>query len=159
MKILAENSTGVLWNNDGNETIQDSFRADASKFRVGAPYEEGESGGGGAFSIDVIGGIPGMPAGKRVEIVNLAGGLQRNGGGELGINITKPGTWHNISDAAQQKVVEFRADEVEFKVPVKGITFLKHGSRELHLQSDGNLVLYDTGTSPWTVLWASGTQQ
>jgi hypothetical protein len=36
--------------------------------------------------------------------------------------------------------------------------FLRNGPYELHLQSDRNLVLYDTRTQPWTVVWNTGTQ-
>jgi hypothetical protein len=39
-----------------------------------------------------------------------------------------------------------------------GGTFLKNGPWELHLQSDANLVLYDTRSTPWKVLWATYTQ-
>ena len=166
MKILADNPQGRLWNNDGNETLQDSKYPDAAKFRVGAPYAEGESGGGGAFSFDVIAGIPGQPEGKRVEIAVLTGGMQRNGGGEVGLSITAAGTYHDISDFAQKKVVEFRAEEVEFKVPIKAPNLSAiSGAQEmlrsttgrfmLALQNDGNLVLYDMQTAK--PLWASGT--
>jgi acylphosphatase len=40
-----------------------------------------------------------------------------------------------------------------------GGTFLKNGPWELHLQGDANLVLYDTRTQPWKVLWNTGTQR
>ena len=169
MKILADNPQGCLWQNDGNETIQDSKYPDAAKFRVGAPYEAGESGGGGAFSFDVIAGIPGQPADKRVEVAVLTGGMQGNGGGEVGLSITKPGTYHDITDAAQQKVVEFRGDGVEFKVPISApnlpvanqpilsteLLRSTNGRFLLAMQNDGNLVVYDLKVG--VPLWASNT--
>ena len=118
-QILADNNTGTLWNNGGNETIQDSKIADASKFRVGAPYEAGQSGGGGAFSFDVTGGnIPGMHEGKRIEVVLQTGAMNREGGGETGLFVTRRGTWGNISDEAQVRIWEITSDRVEFKVPI-----------------------------------------
>ena len=33
------------------------------------------------------------------------------------------------------------------------------GRYQLHGQSDGNLVWYDTATTPWTALWNTGTQR
>jgi hypothetical protein len=120
--VIEDNSKGVLWNNNGNETIMDSKFSDASKFRVGSPYEKGQSGGGGAFSFDIIGGMPPRQDGSapptRVEVALFTGAVTSEGGGEVGLSITRPGTWSDIDDAAQQKVVEFRGDQVEFKVPI-----------------------------------------
>lgn len=152
---LANNDRGTLWN-VGNETIQDSKVADASKFRVGAPFELGESGGGGAFSFDVTGGdIPGMSAGKRIEVVLMTGGMNAQGGGETGLFVTKKGTWGNISDAAQIRVWEITSDGIEFKVPISapnlpaggGSTVIQspNGRVLLAAQDDGNLVLYVDG--------------
>jgi hypothetical protein len=33
------------------------------------------------------------------------------------------------------------------------------GRYQLHAQGDGNLVWYDTATTPWTALWNTGTQR
>ena len=63
-------------------------------------------------------------------------------------------------------MVEFRAEEVEFKVPIKAPNLSAiSGAQEmlrsttgrfmLALQNDGNLVLYDMQTAK--PLWASGT--
>src|SRR5688572_5161172 len=96
---IRESSQGKLWWTTINEAVMDSKIADAAKFRVGAPFEPGESGGGGAFSFDVIGGnFSGMHSGKRIEVVLFTGGMNSDGGGEAGLFITAPGTWGNISD-------------------------------------------------------------
>lgn len=118
MKVLAHNPRGMLWQNDGNETLQDSSPefADASAFRVGAKYVKGESGGGGKIGFDLI---EQMGEGhRRVEAVNLAGGFNGKGG-ELGLNIWNGRDPKEIEDRDQIKVAEFRHDEVEFKVPIK----------------------------------------
>lgn len=165
MKVLADNAQGLLWNNDGNETLQDAKNADAAKFRVGSPYEQGQSGGGGAFSFDVIGGLPPRKDGSappaRVEVAVLTGGMQTNGGGEVGLSITKPGTFSDIDDAAQKKVVEFRADGIEFKVPISapnlggggGVPeypvrmWAPNGLSFTQQQDDGNFVTYRTNVA------------
>jgi hypothetical protein len=118
-QTLGESSQGRLWWTQINEAIMDSKIADAAKFRVGAPFELDESGGGGAFSFDVIGGdIPGMARGKRIEVVLMVGSMNRQGGGETSLIVTKRGTWGNIDDAAQVKVYEATSDAIEFRVPV-----------------------------------------
>lgn len=160
---------------EGNETIQDSKVADASKFRVGAPYEKGESGGGGGFVFDVIGGLPNRPNGspppERVEVAHMLGALNDTGGGEWSLGLTKPGTWADISDEAQFKVIEATATKIEFKVPITApnmnaptlINRLHSGRFVYQLQDDpasgplGRIVIYDThGTSDETQWRAVG---
>ena len=159
-EIIRESAIGQLWWNSGNEAIMDSKIADASKFRVGAPFELDQSGGGGAFSFDVIGGLPGQPAGKRVEVVLLTGSMNRTLGGEMGISILKKGTGQDITDAAQIKVAEFYSDHIEFKVPITapgfgggGVTgsvlMSPNGRFRTQFQDDGHIVIYDTWDSRW----------
>lgn len=168
--ILEDNDRGTLWQNNGNETIQDSKFSDASKFRVGSPYEKGQSGGGGALSFDIIGGMPprkdGTAPPTRVEVVGIGGAVTQQGGGELGIWVTKPGTWSDIDDAAQQKVAEFRGDQIEFKVPISAPNLSGSdggGKRVYHeggkfvtiYQDDGHVVTYDMRKDPWKALWGN----
>lgn len=155
--ILADTHNGQL-RVQGNETIQDAKDADASKFRVGSREVPGQSGGGGAYSFDVIERVEeGSP---RIEAVVMVGGSNGHGG-ELGICVwdgTRP-----ISDPSQKKVIEFRHNEIEFKVPVKGLpsggsnsgrTYHEGGQFITIYQNDGQVVTYKTnGTtdeSQWT---------
>lgn len=144
---------GTFWWNGGNEVLSDSKIPDASKFRVGAPMQEGESGGGGAFSFDVIGGIPG-PAPKRVEAVLLTGGMNRDGGGESGFFILKKGTWGDINDSKQIRIWEATSERMEFKVPISAPNLTAGGMAANYFdsqdgrfrvvqQNDGNLVQYE----------------
>lgn len=159
MKVLADNSQGILWNNDGNETIQDAKNADAAKFRVGSPHVPGQSGGGGAVSFDVIEGS-GETA-RRKEVAVVVGGFNGQQG-EIGICV-----WNGqepFGDATQIKVMEIRGNEIEFKVPVKGLSassaaagrFYHEGGRFVTIyQDDGHVVTYDMHTNPWRAMWSS----
>lgn len=149
---LVEGRVGKIWWNGGNELIAESKIPDASKFRVRAPQQEGESGGGGAFSFDVT-NIPGGPAGG-VEAVLLTGGINRDGGGESGFFILKKGTWGNISDAAQIRVWEATSERLEFKIPISAPNLVggalaanyidsPNGQFRSVQQNDGNFVTYE----------------
>ena len=168
--IIAETDNGQL-RIQGNEVIIDAKDADAAKFRVGARHVPGESGGGGAYSFDVIEEV--SEGSRRTEAVLLNGGF--NGvGGELSVTI-----WDGsqpITDASQRKAIEIRHDEVEFKVPVKfsagviggssggsnefatGISS-RNGRYRLQVQDDGNLVYYDYSFTPPKVLAVLGTKE
>jgi hypothetical protein len=159
-QTIRESARGRVWWNSGNELLIDSdlLFPDAAKVRVGAPFVPGETGGGGAFSWDIIGGdMPGMSGGKRVEVIVAPGGMGPNGGGELGLFITKAGTWGNITDAAQARVFRATADVVEFSVPITapnlqngtGTVVISdwfiaspNGQYRTYVQDDGNLVTY-----------------
>lgn len=177
-ETIRESNQGRLWWSEINEVIMDSKIADASKFRVGAPFELGESGGGGAFSFDVIDGLEGSPAGRRVEAVLITGSMNSFLGGELGIHILKRGTGANISDAAQIKVMETTSEYVQFNVPVRFTAgtsggsnlpsspppstvrpseqvFSPNGTFVLAVQDDGNLVQYQVVDTTWCPRWAS----
>ena len=129
MSILSETSNGQL-RMQGNEIIIDAKDADASKFRVGSRHVPGESGGGGAYSFDVIDRAEeGSP---RKEVVVLVGGFNGQQG-ELGIFV-----WNGqepFGDATQIKVMEIRGNEIEFKVPVKG--FSPSAGRVTRFYTDG----------------------
>lgn len=156
MSILAETQNGQL-RIQGNEVIVDAKDDDASKFRVG-------SRNGGGYSFDQITEV--SEGNRRNEIIVLTGGRTQQGGGELGFNI-----WNGvepISDAGQIKVAEFRHNEIEFKVPLRGIQFSTsasqlrspNGKYALAIQDDGNLVVYDTdkdnnpSTRWWEPIWS-----
>lgn len=146
---LVDTPLGRLWQNGGNETIQDSKVPDASKFRVGAPYVAGQSGGGGAYSFDVLNAF----GRARTEVAVFTGGYNGTQG-EVGLSI-----WNGqepFGDANQKKVVEFYGDHVEFKVPISAPNLSGGGSTHSIIQSgngrvllaaqdDGNLVLYVDG--------------
>ena len=148
--VLNDNADGILWAR-GNETVQDAKNADAAKVRVGGPQ-------GGAFSADLTAGGPDE---RRTEVVVLAGGRSYLGGGELGISVwdgTEP-----ITDLSQRKVIEIRHNEIEFKVPVKGLggaVVSPSGRYHAIMQDDGNFVVYDTdpdsdpGTGWWAAVWS-----
>ena len=155
MAILAETSNGQL-RIQGNEVIIDAKDDDASKFRVG-------SRNGGAYSFDQITEV--AEGNRRNEVIVITGGRTQAGGGELGISI-----WDGsepISDFGQKKVAEFRHNEIEFKVPIRGLTAgpsnelrSPNGRFVLAIQDDGNLVVYDTDsdqnpTTPWwSAVWS-----
>ena len=163
---FAESSVGKYWWNGGNETIIESKIPDASKFRVRAPRQDGESGGGGAFSFDVT-NVPGGPSGG-VEAVLLTGGLNRDGGGESGFFILKKGTWGNISDAAQIRIWEATSEALEFKVPISApnlvagggglpADYIASGAFRLYQQADGNLVQYELVSGILCARWSIWT--
>lgn len=155
--IIAETHNGQL-RLQGNETITDAKDADAAKFRVGSRRVPGQSGGGGAYSWDIITEV--SEGNHRTEAAVLVGGFNGKGG-EVGLCLwdgTEP-----ITDASQKKVVEFRHNEIEFKVPVKGLPAGGSSNGRIHheggqfvtiYQNDGNVVTYKTnGTtdeSKWT---------
>ena len=164
MSILSETSNGQL-RMQGNEIIIDAKDADAAKFRVGSRHVPGQSGGGGAYSFDLIDRAEeGSP---RKEVVVLVGGYNGQQG-ELGICV-----WNGqepFGDATQIKVMEIRGNEIEFKVPVKGLTVAPSApasAAELRSsdgrwvtvqQGDGNLVQYEIlANGAWVARWSSWT--
>ena len=124
VKILDDTRNGLLWHS-GNEGREDAKDADAAKHRVGSRHVPGHSGGGGAFSFDVLDLHPAngsllstdeVLTARRIEAAVIVGGFNGTTG-ELGICI-----WDGvqpITDAGQPKVVEMRPNEVDFRVPVK----------------------------------------
>lgn len=165
MSIIADTSNGQL-RLQGNETITDAKDADAAKVRVGSRHVPGKSGGGGAYSFDVIEEV--SEGNHRTEAVVMVGGFNGSGG-ELGICI-----WNGvepITDPGQPKVVEMRHNEIEFKVPIRapnlaggGVTdtmWAPDGRTFTQQQSDGNFVTY-TASAPWskanaTAVWSAWT--
>lgn len=141
----------------GNEIIIDAKDADAAKFRVGSRYVPGECGGGGAYSWDLIQEV--HEGNRRVEAAVLVGGFNGRTG-EVGLCIWNGRDPGDIRDEDQKKVVEFRPDEIEFRVPIKAPNFTGGGgapSEQLvgrmwapnglsftQQQSDGNFVTYLT---------------
>ena len=157
-KVIEQNAEGKLIIN-GNELKIVSLIAqgDAAFMKVVSPVVEGESGGGGGFSIDA------GDEGRNVPLVELLGALYQNGA-EAKLVLLKVGAGLNPTDADYQTVMEATSNRVEFKVPVTapnlsggsagGRFFASHGSTHLCFQaqadpaSRGNLVVYDTkGTS------------
>lgn len=168
-QTIKDSGQGRLWFTGINETVQDSKFPDASKFRVGAPFLLGESGGGGAFSWDVIwpSNIPGMSRGKRIEVALLTGAMNRQGGGEMGLFLTRTGTWGHIDDSAQVRIFEATSEGFEFRVPVRfsaGATLTGVGeintvystqrTYALSVQDDGNIVQYQDVGGTWCPRWA-----
>ena len=158
--IIAETHNGQL-RLQGNETIDDAKDADAAKFRVGSRHVPGESGGGGAYSFDLIEEV--AEGNHRTEAAVLTGGFNGRTG-EVGLSIwdgTEP-----ITDFSQKKVVEFYPDHIEFKVPVTGPNIgsnefatgisSRNGRYRLQVQDDGNLVYYDYSFTPPKVLKVVG---
>lgn len=153
-QTIDESSQGRVWWTTINEFIMDSKIADAAKFRVGAPFEAGESGGGGAFSFDVLNF--GGNSSRRIEVVLFTGGMNSQGGGESGLFVTRRGTWGDITDAAQVRIYEATSDGIVFHVPVtfagggggvSGITdtmWAPDGLSFTQQQTDANFVTYTT---------------
>jgi hypothetical protein len=54
-----------------------------------------------------------------------------------------------------------RENPYDFTGAIAAPTYLQSpdGRYQLHAQGDGNLVWYDTATTPWTALWNTGTQR
>lgn len=112
--IVAETPRGQL-RLQNDEAIVDSKVADAAGIRVGSRTVPGESGGGGKVSFDRITEV--AEQNRRTELAFLHGTTSHLNAGELSITVwngTEP-----ITDASQQKVAEFRHNEIEFRVPVK----------------------------------------
>lgn len=157
MKILDDNERGQA-RVEGNELIVESKIPDAAAVRVGAPVSP-ESGGGGKLSFDDV-----TKPDSRLEIGKISVG---NGifGPELKIALLKKGGASVDGDMID--LLQAWATGIEFLVPVKMPnpireavgSFLQNGRYQLHVQGDGNLVLYDTSVEPWKALWSSGTPQ
>lgn len=167
IKILDENERGKI-TIEGNEVLATSLIPDAAKFRVRAPRVKGESGGGGAFSFDVLDPVDGRW--KEMQLITGAMNDARGGEGKL-IVLAEGGV---IDDAHQITVMEWDSRKVEFKVPVSapnigsGATQGRFYSGErkfcFNVQDDpasgkaGRIVVYDTkGTtdeSQWVAVGA-----
>lgn len=168
-KVLADDDRGQL-RQEGNACISESHIEDAAEFRVRSP-QGASSGGGGKFAGDVA-----KADGGYRQI-----GALLFGDGTLGpeIKLIIHDGSPETTDANEVTVFQVVKGVVEFllpvrlssggsnlpvppdgfqPVPVPPPAFLKNGPYELHLQSDRNLVLYDTTETPWRVLWSSGTQ-
>ena len=159
--ILADNERGTVFV-EGNEVLAESKIADAAKFRVRAPREPGQSGGGGAFSFDVKDHVDGQW--KEVQLITGAMTGARGGEGKL-IVLMEGGV---IDDAHQRTIIEWDSNRVEFKVPISApnlqggiigsILQSPNGRLVLAAQDDLNLVLYIDG-KPVRALFGLGPEQ
>jgi hypothetical protein len=155
-KVIEQNAEGKLIIN-GNELkmVSTIAQGDAAFFKAVSPYVEGESGGGGGFSIDA------GDEGRNFPLVELLGAMYQ-GGAEFKLVLLKKGAGSDPNDNDYQTVMEATSEGIEFKVPVKGMSggdssgrfFTSWQDRHRCFQaqadpaSDGNLVVYDTkGTS------------
>lgn len=152
--ILDDNDRGRV-TIEGNEVLATSKIPDAAKFRVRAPYVPGESGGGGAFSFDVL-----DDDGRWKEVQLITGAMTGAKGGEGKLIVLMEGGV--IDDAHQKTIIEWDSNKVEFKVPIlapnlggggggvpatgaPALLQSANGRMVLALQDDGNLVLYADG--------------
>lgn len=145
--IIEETERGQL-RLQNDEAIVDSKVADQAGVRVGSRVVPGENGGGGKISFDLI--TEAAEQNRRTEAAFIRGGISHDNKGEISITIwdgTEP-----ITDASQKKVMQIRHNEIEFNVPVKGLSgggssvlTSPNGRVALVAQDDGNLVLYVDG--------------
>ena len=130
-KVIEQNAEGKLIIN-GNELKMVSIIAqgDAAFFKAIAPYVEGESGGGGGFSIDA------GDEGRNFPLVELLGAMYQ-GGAEMKLVLLKKGAGPNPDDDDYQTVMEATSERIEFKVPVKGLSV--GGNQQRLYSSDGSM--------------------
>lgn len=158
----------------GNELNIDSLPSnpDPSAMRVGSTVDHAHGcGGGGKVSFD---DLPYGPDGPRHEMVMLHGeqdqavrGNDRNPAGALSGHFNRGGE----SDADMVKGFEMTANRLWFnenwiaclRAQLGGATGSgsnmrsPQGRMSMELQEDGNLVVYDTSTHPWTAVWSIWT--
>ena len=146
-KVLEDNERGQT-RVEGNAFCQDSKIQDAAEARVGSPSGPG-SGGGGKYSFDVL---PNGVSGPRREIASMMAG-EGAYGAEWKLVLLKKGG--QTTDADQITVIQATAAELEFLVPVKGLTtgtgeshpvrmWAPNGLSFTQQQDDGNFVTYTT---------------
>jgi hypothetical protein len=165
-KILEQNIEGKLVLN-GNElkVISTISEGDAAFVKVIAPVVEGESGGGGGFSIDA------GDENRNFPLVEFLGAMFQ-GGAEMKLVLLKKGVGSDPDDADYQTIMEATSAGIEFKVPVSapnlgggatggGRFFSSHENTHLCFQaqadpaSRGNLVVYDTKGSADESKWVA----
>jgi hypothetical protein len=100
------------------------------------------------------------PDGVQEEVALLQGKENGNLGGELRLDLRAP---NEDGDGAMKPIFNMYHDRIEFHVPLvgqanQGDTIISGNGRFMcGMQSDGNLVIYDLSTKPWSALWASNT--
>lgn len=154
MPVIADTAKGQL-RIQNDEAIIDSKVADMAGVRIGSRYVPGECGGGGKVSFDRI--TEAAENNRRTEMAFMLGTTSHLGAGELTVTIwdgTDP-----ITDASQKKVLEIRHNEIEFKVPVKGLP--AGGGRVTRFYTDGGKFCFnfqdDTGQPAGIVYDTKGT--
>lgn len=163
--LLDQNAEGKLFFN-GNElkVVSTIAQGDAAFVKVIAPYVEGESGGGGGFSIDA------GDEGRNIPLVELLGAMYR-GGAEGKIVVLKEGAGSNPEDRDYLTVMEFTSNGVVFRVPVSAPNlggggesarfFANYPGTRLCFQpqadpaSLGNIVVYDTKNTADESQWVA----
>lgn len=164
-KIIEQNSEGkLIFNGNELKVVSTIAQGDAAFVKVISPYVEGESGGGGGFSIDA------GDEGRNFPLVELLGAMYQ-AGAEGKLVVLKVGTGSNPDDSDYQTIMEFTSNKVEFKVPISapnlgaaGVTdtmWAPDGMSFTHQQSDGNFVTY-RASSPFskanaTAVWSAWT--
>lgn len=144
-KVIEQNAEGkLIFNGNELKVVSLISLGDAAFMKVVSPYVEGESGGGGGFSIDV------GDEGRNIPLVELLGAMYQ-GGAEAKLVVLKKGAGMNPEDGDYMTVMEFTSEGLEFKVPVKGLgagggitdtMWSPDGMSFTQQQSDGNFVTY-----------------
>lgn len=111
-KVIEQNAEGKLIIN-GNELkiVSIIVQGDAAFVKVISPVVEGESGGGGGFSIDA------GDEGRNVPLAEFLGAYY-NGGAEAKIVLLRRGAGLNPTDADYLAVMEATTDRIDFRVPI-----------------------------------------
>lgn len=162
MTRIADSSNGEL-HFLSNELFVRSLIDDPPKVRLEAPP--------GSLSKGLVTWATRRPDGQFEELALLQGKQDErvredplNFTGEVDVFVRRHDP--NTGDDVQfRRVMTLRHDGVHFHVPVNvgdaaPTSFLRSsdGRFELHMQGDGNLVIYDTTTSPnWRPIWASNS--
>ena len=156
-QTLADNSEGRV-RVAGNELLVDAKNLDAAAIRLGAPPEQG---GLGKISFDVLGG-------SRTEKVLLIGAQSPGAGGEVSLNLLRPGG--GSTDDAMIKVLEVNHEGgFRFRLPVtfeagtnisgggSSGDYLASGRFWLYQQGDGNVVNYELVQGVLCARWSIWT--
>jgi hypothetical protein len=166
-KVIEQNAEGKLIIN-GNELkiVSTIAQGDAAFFKAVSPYVEGESGGGGGFSIDA------GDEGRNFPLVELLGAMYQ-GGAEAKLVLLKKGVGPNPTDADYVTAMEATSDRIDFRVPITAPNFGGGGSAVIDTmwapkglsftqqQDDFNFVTY-TGSTPYSkqnvvAVWSAWT--
>jgi hypothetical protein len=160
MTRIADSSYGEL-HFDGNELSVRSLIDDPPKVRLEAPP--------GSLSKGLVTWGTRRPDGRFEELALFQGKQDErvrddplNFTGEIDVFVRRHDP--NSGDDRQfLRVLTIRHDGVQFHVPVTvqaaPTSFLRsHDGRfELHMQGDGNLVVYDTAEPTWRAIWSSNS--